>query len=139
MANDYQCTSNTIILIAEIDSSHYALELFNKMLKCEQDDRVSAEDVVIQLKTIKQKVIMLKTQTHRGKNRRSDWSRSKFDTNTVSINYVIACRERTKVPSSLFKRDLGFQKNQIVNPTRDRCEWERHGRMLERTPFLVYE
>ena len=84
------------------------------MLEYKHDDRISSGDVVIQLKTIKQKVIMLKTQTHRGKNRRSDWSQSKFDTNTVSINYFIACCERTRVPSTLYKKKNGLWKNQIV-------------------------
>ena len=43
-------------MIAEIDPSHYALELFNKMFKFEQNDRITSGDVVIQLKRIKQKV-----------------------------------------------------------------------------------
>jgi hypothetical protein len=43
----------------EIDPSHYALELISKMLKYEHIDRISSSDVVIQLKSIKQKVIIL--------------------------------------------------------------------------------
>jgi hypothetical protein len=38
----------------------------------------------------------------------------------------------------MFKKELGFWKNQIVNPIRDRREWEKqHGK--ERTPFIVSE
>jgi len=51
--------SNSSIFITEIDTSHYALELISKMLECEQKDRISSSDVVIQLKSIKQKVIVL--------------------------------------------------------------------------------
>jgi hypothetical protein len=47
------------ILIAEINPSHYALELFIKMFKFDQNDRISSGDVVIQLKTLKQEVIIL--------------------------------------------------------------------------------
>jgi hypothetical protein len=43
----------------EIDPSHYALELISKMLKYERVDRISSDEVVIQLKSIKQKVIKL--------------------------------------------------------------------------------
>jgi hypothetical protein len=70
--------SNTPICITEIDPCHYALELIGKMLKYEPNDRISSDDVVIQLKRIKQKVIML--YIGRGKNRRSDWSPPKCDT-----------------------------------------------------------
>ena len=51
--------SNSSIFITEIDPSHYALELISKMLKFKHIDRISSSDVVIQLKSIKQKVIVL--------------------------------------------------------------------------------
>ena len=62
--------SNSSIFITEIDNSHYALELISKMLKFEHIDRISSSDVVIQLKSAKQKVIIL--YYDRDKNRRSD-------------------------------------------------------------------
>ena len=60
--NYHLSKSNSNILIAEIDPSHYAMELISQMLKYKHDDRISSDDVVIQLKTIKQKVIMLYTR-----------------------------------------------------------------------------
>jgi hypothetical protein len=38
----------------------------------------------------------------------------------------------------MFKKELGFLKNQNVNGIWDRREWEKQSRM-ERTPFLVFE
>jgi hypothetical protein len=49
----------TNMYTTEIDQSHYALELISKMLKFEHIDRISSSNVVIQLKSIKQKVIIL--------------------------------------------------------------------------------
>ena len=54
-----RCTQVTIIFIAGIDRSNYALELISKMLKYEHVDRISSGDVVIQLKSIKQKVSII--------------------------------------------------------------------------------
>ena len=51
-----RCTQVTIIFIAGIDRSNYALELISKMLNYKHDDRISSGEVVIQLKSIKQKV-----------------------------------------------------------------------------------
>ena len=53
-----------------------------------------------------------------------------------SIHYVIACRERRRVPYTMFKKKLGFRKNQNINQIRDQREWERQWRK-QRTPLLV--
>ena len=53
-----------------------------------------------------------------------------------SISYVIACRERRRVPYTMFKKKLGFRKNQNINQIRDRREWEKQ-HWKKRTPFIV--
>jgi hypothetical protein len=95
-----QLKSNSNIFTAEIDPSHYALELISKMLIYEHDDRISSGDVVNQLKTIKQKVIIIYTRI--GK-RIVD--RIGLDQNfiLISIHFVIVLRERRRVASTMFK------------------------------------
>ena len=64
-----QLKSNSNIFTAEINPYHCAIGLIRKMLEYKHEDRISSGDVVIQLKTIKLKVIIL--YERRGKNRRS--------------------------------------------------------------------
>ena len=51
--------TNSSIFDTEIYPSHYGLELISEMLKFEHEHRISSSDVVIQLISVKQKVIIL--------------------------------------------------------------------------------
>nr|CAH0106895.1 unnamed protein product [Daphnia galeata] len=59
-SNEFEIVNNILadkkVNINKIDPSHYALELISKMLKYERVDRISSDEVVIQLKSIKQKL-----------------------------------------------------------------------------------
>ena len=95
-----QLKSNSNIFTAEINPYHCAIGLIRKMLEYKHDDRISSGDVVIQLKTIKQKVIIIYTRI--GK-RIVD--RIGLDQNfiLISIHFVIVLRERRRVASTMFK------------------------------------
>jgi hypothetical protein len=88
-------------LITEIDPSHCALEIINKKLKYELVDRIYSGDYYYSIKI------------HQNK-RKEIVERIGNDQNLlilISIHYVLACRDRRRVTSSMNKhKQVNFEK-----------------------------
>jgi hypothetical protein len=47
------------------------------------------------------------------------------------------CKERDKIPGTMPEKKYGSQSNQIINPKRDRREWNEHTLRGKCTSFVV--